>query len=78
MLQFFSVSFSKACLEIENLEMTMLQFFSVSLSNAFSRDSVSFLIGTMNMFCTKGLYQKQWGDHKIENNDYQTMSTYHN
>ena len=59
MLQFFSVSFSKACLEIENLEMTMLQFFSVSLSNAFSRDSVSFLIGTMNMFCTKGLYQKQ-------------------
>ena len=49
----------EACLEIENLEITMLQFFSVSLSNAFSRDSVSFLIGTMNMFCTKGLYQKQ-------------------
>jgi len=49
----------EACLETENLEITMLQFFSVSFSNAFSRDSVPFLIGTMNMFCTKGLYQKQ-------------------
>ena len=52
-LQCFSVSFSKACLETENLEITMLQFFSVPFLKAFSRDSVSFLIGTMNMFVQK-------------------------